>query len=133
MNKKLIQQLLDNPETRVEIASLFGFKIEGDDSPKSSWDYDDIMVEALNEASYTLAKGDMITIEVSNHMWVRGEYICTEPDGRLLVSIPGKTPVYKVTNEEIYAGERVDMTVKGEKGRGKPDLVGTGVQKGILP
>ena len=133
MNKKLIQELLDDPETRLEIASLFGFKMEGDDCHRSSWDYDDIMVETLNEASYTPVVGDMITIEVSNHMWVRGEYVRTEPDGRLLVSIPGKTPVYKVTNEEIYAGERVDMTVKGEKGRGKPDLVGTGVQKGILP
>jgi len=133
MNKKLIQELLDDPETRLEIASLFGFKMEGDDCHRSSWDYDDIMVETLNDASYTPVVGDVITIEVSNHMWVRGEYICTEPDGRLLVSIPGKTPVYKVTNEEIYAGERVDMTVKGEKGRGKPDLVGTGVQKGILP
>ena len=112
---------------------MFGFKMEGDDCHRSSWDYDDIMVETLNDASYTPVVGDVITIEVSNHMWVRGEYICTEPDGRLLVSIPGKTPVYKVTNEEIYAGERVDMTVKGEKGRGKPDLVGTGVQKGILP
>ena len=133
MNKKLIQELLDDPETRLEIASLFGFKMEGDDCHRSSWDYDDIMVKTLNDASYTPVVGDVITIEVSNHMWVRGEYICTEPDGRLLVSIPGKTPVYKVTNEEIYAGERVDMTVKGEKGRGKPDLVGTGVQKGILP
>ena len=49
MNKKLIQQLLDDPETRVEIASLFGFKIEGDDSPKSSWDYDDIMVRGAQQ------------------------------------------------------------------------------------
>ena len=53
MNKKLIQELLDDPETRLEIASLFGFKMEGDDRHKSSWDYDDIMVDALNEASYT--------------------------------------------------------------------------------
>ena len=67
MNKKLIQELLDDPETRLEIASLFGFKMEGDDCHRSSWDYDDIMVDALNKLNDTLTVGDMITIEVSDH------------------------------------------------------------------
>lgn len=114
MNKKLIQELLDDPETRLEIASLFGFKMEGDDSHRSSWDYDDIMVETLNEASYTLAKGDMITIEVSNHMWVRGEYVRTEPDGQ--VAVVDRNGTW----DKFYAGKRVDLVVKGEKGGGKP-------------
>ena len=112
MNKKLIQELLDDPETRVEIASLFGFKIEGDDSPKSSWDYDDIMrgaLAALSKLNDEPVVGDVITIEVSDHMWVRGEYLCTEPDGRLLVSIPGKNPGSCVANEEIYKGKRIKL------------------------
>ena len=133
MNKELIQQIMGDEETRCLIADTFGQLV--DDAVDDELGYDDLMrgaLAALSKLNDEPVVGDVITIEVSNHMWVRGEYICTEPDGRLLVSIPGKTPVYKVTNEEIYAGERVDMTVKGEKGRGKPDLVGTGVQKGMI-
>jgi hypothetical protein len=116
MNKKLIQQLLDDDKTRLAIARMFRFKMEGDDRHKSSWDYDDLMISALNKLNDTLVKGEMITIEVSHHMWVRGEYVCAEPDGRLLVSIPGKNPGSCVTNEELHAGKRVDLAVKGEEG-----------------
>ena len=119
MNKALIQQLLDDKETRRAIAAPF---LIGEGS----------MLDALNKLIDEPVVGDVITIEVSHHMWVRGEYVCAEPDGRLLVSIPGKNPGSCVTNEEIYAGKRVDMVIKGEEGRGKPDLVGTGVQKGIV-
>ena len=115
MNKKLIQELLDDPETRLEIASLFGFKMEGDDCHRSSWDYDDIMVETLNDASYTPVVGDVITIEVSNHMWVRGEYICTEPDGRLLVSIPGKTPVPALPTKKYTQASASIWSLKYQK------------------
>ena len=119
MNKALIQQLLDDKETRRAIAAPF---LIGEGS----------MLDALNKLIDEPVVGDVITIEVSHHMWVRGEYVCAELDGRLLVSIPGKNPGSCVANEEIYAGKRVDMVVKGEEGRGKPDLVGTGVQKGIV-
>ena len=126
MNNKLIQELLDDKETR---DALWAALMEADDT---GINIHDLMLAALNKLNDTLVKGEMITIEVSHHMWVRGEYVCAEPDGRLLVSIPGKTPGSCVANEEIYAGKRVDMVVKGEEGRGKPDLVGTGVQKGIV-
>ena len=107
MNKELIKQLLEDDETRLEIASWFGFKIEGDDSPKSSWDYDDIMVEALNKLNDTLVKGDMITIEVpEGGMWVRGTYISTQKTGDVTVCRLGG----------IYAGKRVDLAIKGEEG-----------------
>ena len=128
MNKKLIQELLDDPETRLEIASLFGFKMEGDDCHRTSWDHDDIMINALNKLNDTLTVGDIITIEVSNHMWVRGEYVRTEPDGQ--VAVVDRNGTW----DKFYAGKRVDLVVKVSKvGGGKPDLVGTGVQKGILP
>jgi len=110
MNKKLIKQLLEDDETRVEIASLFGFKIEGDDSPKSSWDYDDIMVEALNKLNDILAVGEMITIEISDHIWVRGEYLRTLDDGRLVVDVP-ELPVLRPIH-----GKRVELVVKGKEG-----------------
>jgi len=119
MNKALIQQLLDDKETRRAIAAPF---LIGEGS----------MLDALNKLIDEPVVGDVITIEVSHHMWVRGEYVCAEPDGRLLVSIPGKNPGSCVANEEIYTGKRVDMVIKGGEGRGKPDLVGTGVQKGIV-
>ena len=56
MDKKLIQQLLDDDQTRLEIASLFAFKMVDDDRHKSSWDYDDIMVETLNKLNDKLVK-----------------------------------------------------------------------------
>ena len=110
MNKKLIQQLLEDDETRLEIASLFGFKMEGDDCHRSSWDYDDIMVETLNKLNDTLTVGDMITIEVSNHMWVRGEYVRTEPDGQVAVAYRNGTW------DKFYAGKRVDLVIKAKEG-----------------
>ena len=110
MNKKLIQGLLDEPETRLEIASWFGFKIDGDDSPRSSWDYDDIMVEALNKLNDILVKGDMITIEISDHIWVRGEYLRTLDDGRLVVDVP-ELPVLRPIH-----GKRVDLVIKAKEG-----------------
>jgi len=110
MNKKLIQGLLDDPETRLEIASLFGFKMEGDDCHRTSWDYDDIMINALNKLNDTLTVGDMITIEISDHVWVRGEYLRTLDDGRLVVDVP-ELPVLRPIH-----GKRVDMVIKGEEG-----------------
>ena len=110
MNKKLIQELLDDPETRLEIASLFGFKMEGDDCHRTSWDYDDIMINALNKLNDTLTVGDMITIEISDHVWVRGEYLRTLDDGRLVVDVP-ELPVLRPIH-----GKRVDMVIKGEEG-----------------
>ena len=101
MNKKLIQELLDDPETRLEIASLFGFKIEGDDSPKSSWDYDDIMVEALNKLNDEPAVGEMVTIEVSPHIWVRGEYVRTLDGGRMVVDVPELTILRPIHGKRI--------------------------------
>lgn len=109
MNKKLIQQLLDDDETRLAIASMFGFKMEGDDRHKSSWDYDDLMINALNELNDTLAVGEMITIEVSDYMWVRGEYVRTEPNGQVAVHVVGPW-------NKFYAGKRVDLVIKGEEG-----------------
>ena len=110
MNKKLIQGLLDDPETRLEIASLFGFKMEGDDCHRTSWDHDDIMINALNKLNDTLTVGDMITIEISDHVWVRGEYLRTLDDGRLVVDVP-ELPVLRPIH-----GKRVDLVIKGEEG-----------------
>ena len=59
-------------------------------------------------------------------MWVRGEYVRTEPDGQVAWLIAW-------TWDKFYAGKRVDLVINGGEGGGKPDLVGTGVQKGILP
>jgi len=114
MNKKLIQQLLEDDKTRLEIACMFGFKMEGDDRHKSSWYYDDLMINALNKLNDTLTVGDIITIEVSNHMWVRGEYVRTEPDGQ--VAVVDRNGTW----DKFYAGKRVDLVVKGEEGGGKP-------------
>ena len=106
MNKAIIQQLLDAEETRARLAVVFGQAVDSSDAESY---YDDLMVEALNKLNDILAVGEMITIEVSDHMWVRGEYLCTEPDGRLLVSIPGKNPGSCVANEEIYTGKRIKL------------------------
>ena len=103
MNKKLIQELLDDPETRVEIASLFGFKIEGDDSPKSSWDYDDIMVEALNKLIDIPVVGEMVLIEVSDHMWVRGKYVRAGLSG-MVVEVPSKG-----LSSKYYQGKHIKL------------------------
>ena len=104
MNKKLIQELVNDDETREQISIAFGLAVD------ASFDqlYDGIMINVLNKLNDTLVQGDMITIEVSYHMWVRGEYVRTEPDGKLEVAIqrpPG-----------IYEGKRVDLVVKDHEG-----------------
>ena len=97
MNKALIQQLLDDKETRRAIAAPF---LIGEGS----------MLDALNKLNDEPVKGEMITIEVSDHMWVRGEYLCTEPDGRLLVSIPGKNPGSCThATHTLHAGKRIKL------------------------
>ena len=103
MNNKLIQELLDDKETR---DALWAALMEADDT---GINIHDLMLAALSKLNDEPAVGDVITIEVSDHMWVRGEYLCTEPDGRLLVSIPGKNPGSCVANEEIYKGKRIKL------------------------
>jgi hypothetical protein len=104
MNKKLIQQLLDDDETRVEIAIAIGDAINADEDGSL---YGDLMIHALNELNDTLVEGEMITIEVSGHMWVRGEYVRTEPDGK--VEVLGRQRLR-------YTGKRVELAIKGEEG-----------------
>ena len=116
MNKKLIQQLLDDDETRLDIASMFGVKLEGYDCPKSSWDYDDIMVKALNELNGTPVKGEMITIQVSPNMWVRGKYYCTAPSGEIVVETSVNRSKIIGASYKYYQGKRVDLVIKGEEG-----------------
>lgn len=102
MNKELIQQLLDDDETREQIADAFGQLV--DDAFDSAEVYDNIMLAALN-----ILKAEMITIEVSPYMWVRGEYLGTSPNGRISVSIPEKNPQSCAPNEEIYVGKRIKL------------------------
>ena len=107
MDKKLIQQLLDDDKTRLEIASLFAFKMVADDRHKSSWDYDGRMIDALNELNDTLVKGDMITIEVpEGGMWVRGTYLSKQKTGDVTVCRLGG----------IHRGKRVDLVIKAKEG-----------------
>ena len=87
MNKELIRQLRDDKETRRAIAAPFGIG-------------DDAMLAALNTLSNEPVKGEMITIEVSGYMWVRGKYVCTATDGRVQV----RTSDW---DHEIYEGKRV--------------------------
>jgi hypothetical protein len=107
MNKKLIQQLLDDEETRLEIAIAFGQAV-GPAKPKTRSLYGDLMIHALKELNNTLVKGDMVTIAASDHMWVRGAYIRTESGGKIAVSVPG---VFL-----HYTGKRVELVIKGEEG-----------------
>jgi hypothetical protein len=104
MDKKLIQQLLDDDETRVEIAIAFGYATAANEDGLL---YGDLMINALNELNDTLVEGEMITIEVSGHMWVRGEYVRTEPDGK--VEVLGRQRLR-------YTGKRVELAIKGEEG-----------------
>ena len=110
MNKKLIQQLLDDDETRLEIAIAVG------DATAANEDgllYGDLMINALNELNDTLVQGDMVTIEVSDHMWVRGEYVRTRDDGKVeVLSAFGKL----YTGTVPYEGKRVDLVVKDHEG-----------------
>jgi hypothetical protein len=109
MDKKLIQQLLDDDETRVEIAIAIGLAVDANEAADSDGSlYDDLMINALKELNNTLVEGDMVTIAASDHMWVRGAYIRTESGGKIAVSVPG---VFL-----HYTGKRVDLVVKGEEG-----------------
>ena len=103
MNKKLIQQLLDDDETRAALADELLLRFPDE------WNNHHYYIrEALDKLNDTLVEDDMVTIEVSEYMWVRGEYVRTEPDGKLEVAIqrpPG-----------IYTGKRVDLVVKDHEG-----------------
>jgi len=105
MNKKLIQQLLDDDETMTEIANDFGFAL---DTADDGYLYDDLMRASLNKLNDIPVKGDMIAIEVSDHMWVRGNYLHTNPDGKLVVQAGNWC--------KKIAGKRVDLVVEGEEG-----------------
>ena len=103
MNKKLIQQLLADWQTRFEIADAFGQLVEAHDVES----YERLMCIALNKLNDTLTVGDMITIEgPEGGMWVRGTYISTQKTGDVTVCRLGG----------IYAGKRVDLVIKGEEG-----------------
>ena len=124
MNKELIRQLLDDEETRCLIADTFGQLV--DDAVGDELGYDDLMrgaLAALDKLNDEPVKGEMITIEVSDHVWVRGEYVCTQPDGQVTVDVDYIGPMR-------FVGKRVDLVIKGGEGVSKPDLVGTGVKKG---
>ena len=113
MNNKLIQELLDDKETR---DALWAALMDADDT---GINIHDLMLAALNKLNDEPVVGDMITIEVSGYMWVRGKYLGMTPDGRSLVSIfgnPGTFPGSCVANEEIYAGKRVDLVIKAKEG-----------------
>ncbi|MDG1314108.1 MAG: hypothetical protein P8P29_01115 [Flavobacteriaceae bacterium] len=103
MDKKLIQQLLDDDETRAQISIPFGLAVDADDGRV----YDCLMINVLNKLNATLVEGDMITIKVSEYMWVRGKYVRTIDDGRVEVFPAFGKP---------YTGKRVDLVVKGEEG-----------------
>jgi hypothetical protein len=105
MNKKLIQQLLDDDETRVEIAIAIGDAINADEDGSL---YGDLMIHALNELNDTLVEGEMITIEVSDHMWVRGQYVRTG-------GLTGKVEVLSSFGVP-YTGKRVDLVIKDHEG-----------------
>jgi hypothetical protein len=107
MDKKLIKQLLDDDETRARIAVMFGQM--ADDAAHDELSYDDLMVEALNKLNDILAVGEIITIEVSDYMWVRGEYVRTEPNGEVAVHVVGPW-------NKFYAGKRVDLVIKAKEG-----------------
>ena len=109
MDKKLIQQLLHDDETRAQISIAFGLAVDADDDHL----YDGLMTNVLNKLNNTLVKGDMVTIEVSEGgmwvrggTWVRGTYISTKKTGDVIVCRLGG----------IYAGKRVDLVVKDHEG-----------------
>ena len=97
MNNILIQELLNDDETRRAIAAPFGLG----DGP---------MRAALKTLIDEPAKGEVITIEVSPYMWVRGEYVCTQPDGQVTVDVDYIGPMR-------FVGKRVDLVrIGGEDG-----------------
>ena len=109
MDKKLIQQLLDDDETRAQISIPFGLAVDADDGRV----YDCLMINVLNKLNDTLVEGDIITIKMSDHMWVRGEYVETHPiDGRVQVRISDPNSYWK----GLYCGKRVDLVIKDHEG-----------------
>jgi hypothetical protein len=104
MDKKLIQQLLDDDETRAALADELLLRLP--DERNVNYHYH--IREALEDLNDTPVKGDMVTIEASDHMWVRGEYIRTQHDAKIAVSVPG-LPGH-------YTGKRVELVIKGEEG-----------------
>jgi hypothetical protein len=103
MDKKLIQQLLDDDETRAALADKLLLRLP--DERNVNYHYH--IREALEDLNDTLVEGDMVTIEVSDHMWVRGEYVRTEPDGK--VEVLGRQRLR-------YTGKRVDLVIKDHEG-----------------
>ena len=110
MNNKLIQELLDDKETR---DALWAALMEADDT---GINIHDLMLAALNKLNDTLVKGDMITIEVSDYMWVRGEYFRTTPSGGVVVELPANRSEIIGAHAKYYQGKRVDLVIKGEEG-----------------
>jgi hypothetical protein len=109
MDKKLIQQLLDDDETRDQIALMI-------DEVGTSPEFRGIVIQeivrkSLDKLNNTPVKGEVITIEVSDHMWARGEYLDTLTDGQVAVG-NGVGPWITV-----YKGKRVELVVKGEEGK----------------
>lgn len=109
MNKNLIQKLLGDRETRMLIANDFASALQDAMSKPELFVFDEVMCSVLNKLNDIPLEGDMITIEVSDQMWVRGEYVHTRTDGK--VAVVSQTP------PKIYAGKRVDLVIKSEEGK----------------
>lgn len=107
MNKNLIQELLIDRETRILIANDFASALAEAHSKPDLFVFDEIMCSTLKKLNNIPIEGEVITIEVSDHMWVRGEYVHTRDDGR--VAVVTQRP------SQRYAGKRVDLVVKGEE------------------
>ena len=103
MNKKLIQELLNDDETRGVIAALLRI---GDGPMRGTLNK---LNDTLNKLNDEPAKGEMITIEVSSHIWVRGEYVRTLDDGRMVVDVPELTILRPIHGKRIKM-ERSEMS-----------------------
>jgi hypothetical protein len=102
VNKKLIQELLSDRETRMLISNDFASALAEAHSKPDLFVFDEIMCSTLKKLNNRPIKGEVITIEVSDYMWVRGEYVRTRDDGKVAVIVPGLPG--------NYTGERVDLT-----------------------
>ena len=110
MNKKLIQQIMGDEETRCLIADTFGQLV--DDAVDDELGYDDLMrgaLAALSKLNDEPAVGEMVTIEVSPHIWVRGEYVRTLDGGRMVVDVPELTILRPIHGKRIKL-ERSEMS-----------------------
>ena len=101
MNKKLIQELLSDRKTRILIANDFASALQDALSKPECFVFDEVMCSILNKLNNIPIEGETVTIEVSDYMWVRGEYVRTEPDGRVEVLSSFGVP---------YTGKRVNLT-----------------------